>query len=333
MNDLLNKSRNECTGKKLSYSSDENMDTSDETLGLNEVVNESLIVDGDRKVVEAPETPPPREKSVDKQADQMIKEAEKARARVYDMPGNMNLINSINVAQIDEDYQMIDAHVDDSFKKKIANFEYVDFSKLIVHHRTIREDESQQRLEIITRNGMTFFEPAADKDALQVSSYSRWEQAFRVYSNILTAKYPNKATELLQYNHTIHTAAMAYVWDNVYAYDREFRQHIAKHPHRPWNVILQQAWTMILKDRLKHDGSTTHTQKHKQPGGRKEICKRFNKGRCSFRCKFEHRCAIPKCGKFGHGAHICRMRDQSQEPAAMTSSSNSSTTSSEGGRK
>ena len=77
----------------------------------------------------------------------------------------------------------------------------------------------------------------------------------RVFLNIMTRSYPEKVTELLQYNHPIHSAAMAYNWDNVYSYDKEFRHHIGRHSQRAWNVILQQAWTMLLKDRLKNDNS------------------------------------------------------------------------------
>ena len=50
----------------------------------------------------------------------------------------------------------------------------------------------------------------------------------------------------------------------------------------------------------------------------KEPCCRFNKGRCTFglSCKFEHHCSVPKCGKFGHVAHICRMRESGNAIAA-----------------
>ena len=75
---------------------------------------------------------------------------------------------------------------------------------------------------------MSFLSPVADKDsAVNINSYGKWEQAFQVYSNILTSRFPTKATELLQYNHTIHSASTTYTWDNVYAYDREFCHHIA----------------------------------------------------------------------------------------------------------
>ena len=176
----------------------------------------------------------------------------------------------------------------------------------------IREEEQHQKLEIVNRNGFSYLAPTNERDSVQITGYPRWEQAFRIYSNIITSTYSNKALELLQYNHTIHTASQSYVWDNMYAYDHEFRHHISRHIHRPWNVILQQAWTRLLKDRLcnEHQFFQKGNGKNKRD---REPCRRFNKGRCSngLSCKFDHRCSIDRCRKFGHGAHICRLRNQS----------------------
>ena len=164
---------------------------------------------------------------------------------------------------------------------------------------------------------MTFLAPVSERETLHISSYSCWEQAFRVFSNIMTGKFPEKATQLLQCNHTIHAASTTYLWDNVYAYDKEFRQHISHHPERPWNVILQQAWTMLLKDRVKND-KTCFQKCGKFNKRDKEPCRIFNKGRCTFglSCKFDHCCSVKKCGKFDHGAHICRLRDSENQASA-----------------
>ena len=161
--------------------------------------------------------------------------------------------------------------------------------------------------------------PISERESMQINSYARWEQAFCIYSNILTAKFLQKATELPQYGHTIHSAAMSYHWENVYSYDREFRQHIGCHPERSWGVILQQACTMLLKDRLCNNSNHLFHKGH-FPGSKtnkkdQEPCRCFNKGKCTFgmSCKFDHRCSVPKCGKFGHGAHICRLRDSTSD--------------------
>ena len=255
------------------------------------------LTDGVGENVESPES----------QAERVIKEAELAKARLYEVPGKLDFM--LSTAQIDEDYQMIDAHLDDANKSKIQCFEYIDFSKLLAKNHNRNDD---QRLEIINRNGMMFLTLAAEKDTVQISSYPRWEQVFCIYSNVITSRFPTKSTELLQYGHSIHSAAMAYQWDNVYTYNREFRHHISCHLTCSWGIILQQAWTMILKDRLKYDsvfqrGQGQYVQNNKS---KNEPCHRFNKGRCTYglSCKFDHRCLVKKCGKFSHGAHICRLR-------------------------
>ena len=231
-------------------------------------------------------------------------------------------ITSRDVVNIDNNYQMIDAHIDEAMSKQIINLEFIDLSKLLPRSRVWDDD---QRLEIINKNGQiinkngqTYLSPVSDREAVQINSYMHWGQAFHVYCHVLTAHYPDMSSELLQYNHTIHTASTAYIWENIYAYDREFRQHISRHPEHVWNVILQQAWTMILKDRLRHDSGGGHQHKNKRDA---EPCKRFNKGHCTYRlsCKFDHSCSLKKCGKFGHGAHQCHLRDTNNHPVANNS--------------
>ena len=82
--------------------------------------------------------------------------------------------------------------------------------------------------------------------------------------------------------------------------------HMSHYPQRSWGVILQQAWSMYLKDRLRHEEFNKNGNKHK-----KEACKRYNKGLCTagHNCKYDHRCTMPSCGKYGHGTHICRKRN------------------------
>ena len=168
-----------------------------------------------------------------------------------------------------------------------------------------------------------FFVPANDHESGGVTNFSRWEQAFRVFSNIYMCKYPDRSSELIQYNHVTHTAALLYTWDNVYLYDRDFRFHLSRYPNRSWAVILQQAWTMRLKDLNKHDNGNQDSQGKGQGKfkGRKDVCWQYNAGHCSYetRCKFEHRCAI--CNKYGHGAHNCRRANGYEEQPKVSGSS------------
>ena len=173
-------------------------------------------------------------------------------------------------------------------------------------------NDDPQQLEMVSKDGHIFWIPAIDNQ--KIYNFGRWEQSFRIYSNIYSQAYPNRAAELLQYNHLIHTASLSFVWDNVYKYDIDFRLHMARFPRRNWSIILQQAWSVCLKDRLvkfsNTDGNRSangSSQHHKVvDDGWGNLCKRFNKGKCSFGagCRFEHRCKY--CKKFGHGMHICR---------------------------
>ena len=232
--------------QNVSSSSDEVMDTSNES-------GQALVIDAnnlsDLREAGTSRRNEPANKTVtqEQHAEQIIRDSEKSKVRLYEVQGKV-LNFAQRTAQMDKDYQMIDTHVDDITRRKIWCYEYIDFSKLISRSKAFNE-EAEHRMEIVSCNGYTFLSPISERDAVQINSFGQWEQAFRVFSNILTSKYPAKAPELLQYNHTIHSASTTYTWENVYSYDKEFRRHVSRHPARSWSVILQQAWTMLLKDR------------------------------------------------------------------------------------
>ena len=79
-----------------------------------------------------------------------------------------------------------------------------------------------------------YFVPASDHNNTSISSLQKWEQAFRVYSNIFLKEHPETATELVQYNHVISTAATSYISENIYSYDKEFHQHMSVYPNHNW---------------------------------------------------------------------------------------------------
>ena len=201
---------------------------------------------------------------------------------------------------VDECYVSIGAHVDSNLSDKIKRGQHVDFVKLLPQDRlsAVQED----KLELVYKNGQTFFIPARDKDIIGIMNFHRWEQAFHIFSNIYLKEWPDCASELIQY-HIIFTASNMYIWDNVYSYDHQFRLHMGIFPECSWAIILQQAWSMCLKDHFNgqfKSGNSGGSTKNK-----KEICQRFNKGLCTAgrACKYDHRCL--GCGKFCHGVHIC----------------------------
>ena len=238
----------------------------------------------------------------------LIREAEASKARILDpsrgreIETSMNNIshnNFMRTAIMDEDYLIVAAHIDEGLERRIRSGDFVDFARLIPRDRV--QMLQDHRMELVQQNVFLTCAPVSESNnSNSINSFARWEQAFRVFSNIYTREYPQRAAELIQYNHVIHTAAMTYSWSNVYAYDIDFRLHMSRHPQRSWNVILQQAWNLRLKDRNDVDRRSSGYQR------RRYICWRYNKGKCTYgdRCKFDHRCGI--CGKHGHGAHICK---------------------------
>ena len=220
----------------------------------------------------------------------MIKQAELSKARVYEVPGKQNLQTShallpmnvmndyIHSAMVDENFLIVAAHIDDSTWRKIISCKYVDFSKLIPRDKILEEEDGC--VQMLMKNGQTFFVLVQETTA--INSYIRWEQAFRVFSDIFTRAYPQKSGELIQCNHIIHTISHTYIWDNVYRYDKDFRLHISQYPQRSWGIILQQAWAMRLKDKIRYDaGGRNHNHSpgggvHTNRGGSRDICKRHN---------------------------------------------------------
>ena len=252
---------------------------------------------------------------IEEKSERLIRDAETAKARIYEVVGKT--VEQPSICQdnkgeqpmisalIDENYKLVGSHIEESVRQKILNNEFVDFARLLPKTKTIL-NEQDQRLQLYSKGGEITVGPVLDRNN-SINSYLRWEQVFRVFSDVYTTKYPMRAPELIQYNHIIHTASISIVWENVYLYDIEFRLHMSKNPLQNWGIILQQAYTMFLKDRQNPGAlyaygkeGTSNSQKNKK------LCYSFNKGKCKFgtRCKFDHRCGM--CNKFGHGAFNCR---------------------------
>ena len=180
--------------------------------------------------------------------------------------------------------------------------------------------QQDNRLELVLENRHPSFRSVTENEV--IGSFYKWEQAFRVFSTIYTDAYPNRAKQLIQYNHIIYSASLTFVWNNVYAYDIDFRLHMSENPDRNWGIILQQAWTLHMKEKLSSftrlssntnvssGGNSNTGNSGNNNGSMKKVkgknCWKYNMGKCTygFNCKFDHRCGI--CSKFDHGAHICR---------------------------
>ena len=280
----------------------------------------TIVIQKRRGADEVPQPKPGTSTQItpDQRADQMIKEAEAVKARILDAPGRGYQFNDqmygneteqidfrnnfVHSVMVDESFLLVASHLDQNTYDKIVKGEYVDFARLIPKDKVLMEEEN--KMQMVNRDGQMYFVPA-NGDKLAISSFSKWEQAFRVFSDVFTRAHPERSSELVQYNHIIHTASLTYAWDNVYMYDKDFRLHMLRHPMRSWGLLLQQAWALRLKDRVRYDHGPT-TPVRAGGSGNGGGCRRFNRGRCSygFNCKFDHRCFY--CNKTGHGVINCR---------------------------
>ena len=271
-----------------------------------------------------------REITPEEKAQRMIREAEVAKARIYSNSGKVNLpidqmvnnnTNQRNVprfhdrwedlphlaACVDERYVVVSAHLDEGTMERIGRGEYIDFAKLLPKDR-VAALEDEGKMELVLRQGKSFWVPV--NTGVAINNFGKWEQAFRVFSNIYCKANPDRSAELIEYNHVIHTISTSYIWENVYNYDKEFRLHMARNPKRSWSIILQQAWSLRLRDRIavqSYSGYNAGQSSHRgRNSGGGEPCRRFNRGKCNFgsNCKYDHRCSY--CNKFGHGAVQCR---------------------------
>ena len=254
-------------------------------------------------------------------AMEAIREAEASKACIYEISGNSVLppgegnCPDVEVLRqgfahsmmVDEGFTMVAAHVDCNTKNKIAKGEYVKFSKLLSRDQVEPLDD-ECKMEMINKEGCPVWVPASEREATTINSFGKWKQAFRVYSDIYIKANASRVQELIQYNHVIYTASLSYHWDNVYKYDKLFRLHMEQNPTRSWAIILQQAWSLCLKDRISTGGKMglEVTRNDTGTSGRKgKPCYRFNRGKCNFgmSCKFEHKCLA--CAKYRHGTHNC----------------------------
>ena len=244
-----------------------------------------------------------------------LHEAELAKGRI--LPTQGKNVNFVNTAILDKPYIVVAGHVDECTVIKIQKGEYIDFRKLIPRDKVHAQED--QWLELDLRGGRSFYVPV--NETSRIGNYTKWEQAFRVYSNIDTRAFPHRSCELIEYNHILHTISQSFVWDNVYLYDKDFHIHMAHNPDHNWGIILQQAWSLRLRDGISSyfnspepNANGSNYNSPKENNGRvNEPCRCYNKGKCTAgsACRFEQRCSY--CFKFGHAILTCRKLFTDQE--------------------
>ena len=234
----------------------------------------------------------------------------------------------------DDDFFHLTCHIDSSLREKIERGEFVDLERLLPSNRYNQRLTGDSRMELVNRDGVTYFVPATDREN-KITGIRKWEQAFRVYAAIYCKENPSRSAEIWQYIYTINTAASAFQWDNVAWYDFTFRQLMAAKPHHSWAKTYAQFWNLAMRNPLGASNSQTFSSNlqarssqghppgqissrngHKKCGDwRDNCCWHFNRtGKCTRSgCRFENRCSY--CGSYSHYLNICQKAAKRNSPA------------------
>ena len=191
--------------------------------------------------------------------DKMVAAVEKGKADIFKPPGN-NLAH--DTYQIDDEFFMLTAHVDEALIAKIRKGEYVDLAKLLPKEKILHDDG---RLQMVNKEGQSFLQPLAEKLPPMITNVRKGEHAFSIYGTIYAEANPGRATEIFKHIHNIRTAANTYMWDNVYNYDVTFHRIIGKYPWRNWGgIICHQGWSPgFLKEKIDKSSRFEFGGKHK----------------------------------------------------------------------
>ena len=109
-------------------------------------------------------------------AEKMILEDKKSKAEIYKPTG---------MYMDDDDYFHCVAHIDKALFPKIEKGEYVDLAKLLPREKVLHPTE---KMQLVNREGRSFFVPLNEKEPPAITSPKRWEQAFSTYAGIYIQK-------------------------------------------------------------------------------------------------------------------------------------------------
>ena len=113
---------------------------------------------------------------------------------------------NIGAGVSDDDFFHLTCHIEPSLIHKIEKGEFVELEKLLPKGKLGKNEEN--RLEWVQSDGGTFLVPAQKDNT--ISSFQRWEQAFRAYATIYCGANPQRSKEIWQYIMVINTAASSY---------------------------------------------------------------------------------------------------------------------------
>ena len=226
-------------------------------------------------------------------------------------------------------------HVPDNIKRRIWANKYIDFHYLVESDLT--EDVVYQF--VASPNNAVTLRPAKPKSKLD--GWATWNKAFHMFTEIYCMKYPDRSIKLLQYSGRLNNLSEKFPFEQVYAYDKEFRAELEWYPEKPWDQIDTQLWSLTLHGihTMPHQGNPQQyqfkkqsTQYQQQPGFKNQQnrspdnqfrnCFDHNRGGCSCpSCIFPHVCG--RCRSPAHTTQFCPQRKQQQQGGTQAAATQS----------
>ena len=159
-------------------------------------------------------------------AEKMIIGAEKFWAAINKPSGEENMV-VFPKPTIDDEFFHLTCHVELNLISKIERGDFVELERLLPKDPSQLGGNGDHRMELVNRDGFSYFVPVSDRELGKISGVHKWEQAFRVYAAIYSRANPHRSAEIWQYMYIINLASNSYSWDNVACYDFAFRQLMA----------------------------------------------------------------------------------------------------------
>ena len=138
-------------------------------------INEKFIADCEEEAkCRALRRPYPEERRETTPGEEIIREAEASRVRIFTTSGKGDLlIGSVEHRPpvVDENYLVVGNHVDVNTQEKKKNGEYIDFARLVSKDRIGSDDD--HRMELVIRGGQTYFVPVSEREVSGISNFNK----------------------------------------------------------------------------------------------------------------------------------------------------------------
>ena len=206
--------------------------------------------------------------------------------------------------------------IPDKYVRDIKSGEFFELAKLLpksLNKLNVGSDSSDNVGFIISTAGISL----TPRKPQVLTNIEEWTTAFNTYMIIIVQKFPNRASQLLQYMEITRHEAKAHGGLGWCIYDHKFRHKAAASRTLSWANIDMQLWLRIFtasSTQLREDYSLfSNGPSHKAGAARDAICHSYNRGRlCPLRpnCPYTHRCNRIGCGG-NHPGYTCpQSRDE-----------------------